>query len=206
MAWKPPSTWMISPVVAGNRSESSADARARDRLGGPSRPSRAARARPTRLRTARSRGCSSPRSCGSGRPRRGSRGCPRRRGRGRGTARSTRTRPWRHPSSRRRATRRDCCRSRGRRSMPPLLISGRHATASALSEYAETCSATATSSHGAVRKPPPRHDSGAKPIACSTPSSWPPTRAASASRSRRVGSRRARRPRARSGAAAPPAG
>src|SRR5262249_9862485 len=41
----------------------------------------------------------------------------------------------------------------------------------------------ATSSHGAVRKPPPRQDSGANPIACSTPCSCPPTRSASASRS-----------------------
>src|SRR5215813_795248 len=62
-------------------------------------------------------------------------------------------------------------------------MSGSAATASAFNEYADTCSATATSSHGAVRKPPPRHDSGAKPIACTNPSSRPPTRSASASRS-----------------------
>src|SRR5205814_8318570 len=41
---------------------------------------------------------------------------------------------------------------------PPALISGNAATASALSEYADTWSATATSDHGASRNPPPRHD------------------------------------------------
>ena len=66
--------------------------------------------------------------------------------------------------------------------LPPLVIIGRHATASAFKEYALTCNAIATSSHGAVRNPPPRHDSGAKPIAWSTPSRCPPTRSASASR------------------------
>ena len=45
---------------------------------------------------------------------------------------------------------------------PPRSISGSAATASDFSEYADTWSATATSSHGASRKPPPRHDSGAK--------------------------------------------
>ena len=33
MAWKPPSTWTISPVVAGNKSESSATHGLGDRLG-----------------------------------------------------------------------------------------------------------------------------------------------------------------------------
>ena len=65
---------------------------------------------------------------------------------------------------------------------PPSGMSGSVATASDFSEYADTWRATATSSHGAVRNPPPRHDSGAKPIAWSTPSSRPPTRPASASR------------------------
>ena len=87
------------------------------------------------------------------RPRRGSRGCPSGRGRGRGSARSTRTRPWRRPSSRRRATRlRLLSKSRPTMRAAGAPSAAAHATASAFSEYAETCSATATSSHGAVEE------------------------------------------------------
>ena len=56
IAWTPPSTWIISPVVAGNQSLSSAVTawpRARCR----SSPSRAARARPTCLPSGQSQGC-----------------------------------------------------------------------------------------------------------------------------------------------------
>src|SRR5436190_10731732 len=87
---------------------------------------------------------------------------------------------------------------------PPPSMSGSAATASAFSEYADTWNATATSSHGASRNPPPRHEGGAYAIEWTTPSSRPPTRSASASRSSRlltssstmstsVGSRRAAR-------------
>ncbi len=44
---------------------------------------------------------------------------------------------------------------------------------SAFSEYAETCIAVATDSHGVFRKLPPSASCGAKPIECTTPSSEP---------------------------------
>src|SRR3954463_3289253 len=66
---------------------------------------------------------------------------------------------------------------------PPSVINGSAALASAASEYADTWSATATSSQGASRNPPPRHDSGANPIAWTTPSSRPPTASARPARS-----------------------
>src|SRR2546421_716041 len=53
----------------------------------------------------------------------------------------------------------------------PRSISGRQATASDLYEYVDTCSAVATSSHGASRNPPPRQLGGAYPMECTTPSS-----------------------------------
>src|SRR6266702_1049181 len=56
---------------------------------------------------------------------------------------------------------------------PPALISGRAAMASAFSEYADTCTAVATSSHGVSRKLPPRADCGANAIPCTTPSRPP---------------------------------
>jgi hypothetical protein len=64
--------------------------------------------------------------------------------------------------------------------------SGRAALASAGSEYVDTCTAVATSSHGASKKPPPSADGGAKPIECSTPSmpsTCSRTRSGSAARS-----------------------
>src|SRR4051794_3662795 len=66
---------------------------------------------------------------------------------------------------------------------PPSATGGSAATASPFNEYADTCIATATSSQGASRNPPPRHDSGAKPIAWTTPSRSVGSRLASASRS-----------------------
>ena len=60
-------------------------------------------------------------------------------------------------------------------------MSGTTTSARVLSEYAETCRATATSSHGASMKSPPRHEAGAKPMACSAPST-PPQRASRSSR------------------------
>ena len=62
-------------------------------------------------------------------------------------------------------------------------MSGSAATASAFNEYADTCIATATSSQGASRKPPPRHDGGAYAIEWTTPSRRPPRLAAKPSRS-----------------------
>ena len=55
IAWKPPSTWTISPVVAGKKSLSSARRPARS-ASGPSRPSPAARGRSTSTRGPRSPG------------------------------------------------------------------------------------------------------------------------------------------------------
>ena len=73
------------------------------------------------------------------------------RGRGPGSGCTTPGPPWPRPSSRRPA--RPCWRrSRGRRPRRRSFISGRQATASDLSEYAETCSAVATSSHGGVEE------------------------------------------------------
>ena len=56
MAWKPPSTCTISPVVAGKKSDSSAHDGLRGRARGPSRPSPAARGRSTSTRAPRSPG------------------------------------------------------------------------------------------------------------------------------------------------------
>ena len=50
-----------------------------------------------------------------------------------------------------------------------MLISGKAATARAFSEYVETCTALATSSHGVFRKLPPSADCGALPMLCTTP-------------------------------------
>ena len=74
IAWTPPSTWIISPVVAGNQSDSSAQqARA---VGSASRTSQPSGARSSQVpRTSRTPGCSSPPWCGSGRPPRRWRGC-----------------------------------------------------------------------------------------------------------------------------------
>ena len=54
IAWKPPSTWTISPVVAGKKSKQGHTAARSAR--GPSRPNRAARGRPHRPRAPRSPG------------------------------------------------------------------------------------------------------------------------------------------------------
>src|SRR5437899_4367725 len=53
---------------------------------------------------------------------------------------------------------------------PPSGISGSAATARAFREYAETCTAVATSGHSVLRKLPPRAASGANPMECRTPS------------------------------------
>src|SRR5262247_3086530 len=68
---------------------------------------------------------------------------------------------------------------------PPSLNSGRLAIANDFSEYAEMCSAVATSGHSVLRKLPPSAASGAYPIECTTPSrpsTCSRTRSASASR------------------------
>ncbi len=53
---------------------------------------------------------------------------------------------------------------------PPSCISGSSAVVSDFSEYAETCMAVATDSHGVFRKLPPRASCGAKPIEWTMPS------------------------------------
>src|SRR5438094_543566 len=52
-------------------------------------------------------------------------------------------------------------------------MSGASSAARVFIEYALTRIAVATDSHGAVMKPPPRQSSGAKPTACTAPSSPP---------------------------------
>ena len=85
--------------------------------------------------------------------------------------RSTPGRPSPRPSSRRPARPRAASKSRPSERAAGLgPNSGSVAMASDFSEYADTCTAVATSSHGASRNPPPRQDAGAKPIACTTPS------------------------------------
>ena len=54
---------------------------------------------------------------------------------------------------------------------PPPFISGSVAMARAFSEYADTCTAVATSFQLVFRKLPPSASRGANAIACSTPSS-----------------------------------
>ena len=162
----------ISPVVAGNQSDSSASGAAGDRLGVRRCPSRAAPARPTRPRTARSRGCSWPPSCGSARRRsRLTRMLAAGRARARGSA-TVGLEPGlghAHPVVGRPgdAGVEGRARRSSRRRRRTAAASPRPATSS---ENADTCTAVATSSHGASRKPPPRQDAGANPIECSTPS------------------------------------
>src|SRR5205807_9421666 len=67
---------------------------------------------------------------------------------------------------------------------PVVAISGENAAARVRIEYVLTSNAVATELHGAARKLPPRQSSGAKPMACTTPSMPPQvsrTRAAAAS-------------------------
>ena len=71
IAWKPPSTWTISPVVAGNQSDSSATTALADGLGVPDVPAQRRTLVPDRLEALEARGCSSPRPSGSDRRPRG---------------------------------------------------------------------------------------------------------------------------------------
>ena len=86
IAWKPPSTWTISPVVAGKKSRQQRDARPGRSGSGSvrSQPERRAVA-PRPPRTARSRGWPWRPGSSAGRPRPGCSGCPSGRGRGPGS-------------------------------------------------------------------------------------------------------------------------
>ena len=103
-AWKPPSTWSISPVVAGNQVGEQRDARLGDGLGVLDVPAERRALGPHLLELLEAGDALRRDACGSGRRPPGSRGCPSARGRGRGSAPSTRTRPSPRPSSRRRAS------------------------------------------------------------------------------------------------------
>ena len=117
IAWKPPSTCTISPVIPRARSDSRKQTASATGAGSlVSHPSGACA--PQRPASLSKPGMPPAAGVSSGRPRRGSRACPKRRGRGRDSARPTRAPPWPRPSSRRRA-RRPRRRSRARRTSRP---------------------------------------------------------------------------------------
>ena len=97
-----------------------------------------------------------PPPCGSALPPRDSLGCPARpEGLGEVARGCLERRPWPRPSSRMPAMPARCCRSRGLRSNRHSASAGPRSPPARLSEYVEICNATATSSHGASRNPPP---------------------------------------------------
>ena len=134
-AWKPPSTWTVSPVVAGNQSDSSATTALAIGLGVLEVPAERCRARSTPPRS-----CSKPGMLLAAMLRIRARAhqvhpdALRARGRGRGSAPPTRTRPSTRPSSRRRATPASSLSKSRPTIEPPGPISGSAATASAFSE------------------------------------------------------------------------
>ncbi len=130
----------------GNQSDSSATQALRGRLGVGRCPSPAAPAPPTRPRTRSKPGIDLAAivRIGPAATRLTRTPCAAR-GRGPGSGRPTPGRPWPRPSSRRPA-RRPWRRRSGRRSSRRPPSAAAHAMASDFSEYAETCTAVATSS------------------------------------------------------------
>ena len=170
IAWKPPSTCRISPLIARARSDSrkqTASATGR----------RVGRVPPERRLLAPQAGelVEAGDALGRGRLDRsgGHEVHPHaRRGRGRapGSGTPTRARPSPRPSSRRPARpprRRSPCPTNEPPSSP---ISGARAPASALNEYAQVRKAISADSAGALMKLPPSASPGAKAIACRAPS------------------------------------
>ena len=116
IAWKPPSTWRISPVIAAGPVREQ-DARAGHRAGVVDVPAQRRLLVPHVVELLEA-GDAARRQRRSGPAATRFTRMPSGRGRGPGSARSTRAPPWRRPSSRRPATPR-WRRSRGRRVAPP---------------------------------------------------------------------------------------
>ena len=172
IAWKPPSTCRISPVMPRATSPRAGTDGVRDRRRIVDGPSPAGPASAKRRRACRSPGCRRRPGSPPGPRTRGSRAPRRRPGRARGSARPTPGRPSRRPSSRRPARRRrrrsPCPRARRR-----SLHNGSRASASALNEYALVRKASSADSGGALMNLPPSASPGANAIACSAPSRPP---------------------------------
>ena len=172
IAWKPPSTCRISPVMARARSDSrNSTAPATGPVSSVSQPER-------RLALPRAGELLEARDPARGERAERARGdevdahALRARGHARGSARRPRARPWRRPSSRRPARRRSR-RSPSRRSprRPPSAAASRRSAPSASTRWSGTRSPR---SRAACRGTcPPRASSGAKAIACRMPSTRP---------------------------------
>ena len=172
MAWKPPSTWTISPLIPRAKSESRKQIVSATGPGSSTSQPERRLDPPQRRPAARSRGSRAPPPYRAARPRPGSPGSRGARDPAPGSARPTRAPPWPPPSSRRSATRRwrrsparRCSRRRPSAARPPRPAPSSRTRWSGTRPIALSA--------GVVMKRPPSASSGAKAIACSTPSTPP---------------------------------